>query len=74
MSDLKNRLAALGTVSKDTFDLCVDQAAVTLDKQWKVFGRVGENRVKYAQEQIGHMASVCKIPVGSGLGNDAKNR
>ncbi|MFA6221039.1 MAG: hypothetical protein WC647_01860 [Desulfomonilaceae bacterium] len=59
-SELKNRLAALGNVSKDTFDLCVDQAAETLDKQWTAFGRVGENQVKYTQEQIGYMASSVK--------------
>ena len=59
-TELKNRLAALGTVSKETFDLCVDQAAETLDKQWTSFGRVGENQVKYAQDQIGYMASSVK--------------
>jgi hypothetical protein len=59
-NELKNRLAALGTVSKDTFDVCVDQAAETLDKQWTSCGRVGEDQVKYAQEQLGYMSSSVK--------------
>jgi hypothetical protein len=60
LNELKNRLAALGNVSKDTFDLCVDQTAETLDKQWTAFGRIGENQAKYAQEQIRDMATAIK--------------
>lgn len=60
LNELKNRLAGLGNVSKDTFDLCVNQAAVTLEKQWTAFGRIGENQAKYAQEQIGDMATAIK--------------
>jgi hypothetical protein len=60
LNELKNRLAALGSFSKDTFDVCVDQAAETLDKQWTSVGRVGEDQVKYAQEQLGYMSSAVK--------------
>ncbi len=60
LNELKNRLAAIGNVSKDTFDLCVDQTAETLDKQWTALGRVGENQVKYAQDQVGAMATAIK--------------
>ena len=60
LNELKNRLAAIGNLSKETFDLCVDQTAETLDKQWTAFGRVGENQVKYAQDQVGAMATAIK--------------
>lgn len=60
LNELKNRLATIGNLSKDTFDLCVDQTAETLDKQWTAFGRVGENQVKYAQDQVGTMATAIK--------------
>jgi len=60
LNELKNRLGTIGSVSKDTFDLCVDQTAETLDKQWTALGRVGENQVKYAQDQVGAMATAIK--------------
>ncbi|MGO8880873.1 MAG: hypothetical protein ACLPVO_11865 [Desulfomonilaceae bacterium] len=60
LNELRNRLAALGNVSKDTFDLCVDQTAETLDKQWTAFGRIGENQAKYTQEQICNMVTSVK--------------
>jgi hypothetical protein len=64
LSDLKSRLAALGDVSKDTFDLCVNQTAEALDRQWTAFGRIGEDQAKYAQKHIGVMAGAIKSQWG----------
>jgi hypothetical protein len=64
LSDLKNRLIALGEISKETFDLCVNQASQVLDKQWTAFGRVGEDQLKQAQEHITHTASALKSQWG----------
>jgi hypothetical protein len=64
LSDLKSRLAALGDVSKDTFDLCVNQTAEALDRQWTAFGRISEDQAKYAQEHIGAMAGAIKSQWG----------
>ncbi len=60
LEDLTARLKTLGDVSKDTFDLCVNQAKETLDKQWTAFGRLGEEQIKAFQSQSEQMAKAFK--------------
>ncbi|MDD3472017.1 MAG: hypothetical protein PHS86_04465 [Syntrophaceae bacterium] len=60
LTDLKTRLKAIGEISKETFDLCVNQTKEVLDKQWTAFGRVGEEHVKEAQKHTDQMAKVFK--------------
>ncbi len=65
ISDFKQRLKKLGELSKETFGLCLNQAKELLDKKWTAFGRIGEDRVKQAQEQSDEIAEVLKTRLGS---------
>ncbi len=60
LNDLKNRLKAIGNISKETFDLCVNQTREALDKQWTAVGRIGEDHVREAQKHTEQMAKVFK--------------
>lgn len=60
LNDLKIRLKAIGGITKETFDLCVNQTKEVLDKQWTAVGRVGEDQVKEAQKHTEQMAKVFK--------------
>lgn len=60
LTDLKTRLKEIGNISKETFDLCVNQTKEVLDKQWTAIGRVGEDQVKEAQKHTEQMARVFK--------------
>jgi hypothetical protein len=72
ISDLKQRLKLMGSVSKEAFSLCVKQAWEVLDKQWTAFGRIGEDRFKKAQEQSGEIAKTVKDGLDSFLNNVQK--
>ncbi|MDA8405406.1 MAG: hypothetical protein M0T73_00890 [Deltaproteobacteria bacterium] len=65
INDLKPKLAKLGALSKDTIELCLNQAKELLDKRWTAFGRLGEKRVKQAQEHSDEIAEVLKTRLGS---------
>ena len=65
INDLKQKLKILGTLTKDTIGLCLNQARELLDKKWTAFGRIGEDRVKQAQEQSDEIAEVLKTRLGS---------
>ncbi len=60
LTDLKNRLKAIGDITKETFDLCVNQTKEVLDKQWSAVGRIGEDHVKEAQKHTDQMAKIFK--------------
>jgi hypothetical protein len=60
LSDLKTRLGQIGNITKETFDLCVNQTKEVLDKQWTAFGRIGEDQVREAQKHTEQMARVFK--------------
>ncbi|MGC8604028.1 MAG: hypothetical protein ACP5VS_10095 [Desulfomonilaceae bacterium] len=63
--DLKQKLKKLGELSKDTLGLCLNQAKELLDKKWTAFGRIGEDRLKQAQENSEEIAKILKTRVGA---------
>jgi hypothetical protein len=60
LSEVKTRLDTIGTVTRETFDLAVNQAKDTLDKQWTAMGRLGEDQLKALKEQSDQMANTFK--------------
>lgn len=60
LNDLKSRLKTMTDVTQETFDLCVNQAKNTLDKQWTAVGRLGEEQLKALQGHSEDMANAFK--------------
>lgn len=60
LKELTGRLNTMGDLTKDTFDLCVNQAKDTLDKQWTATGRLGEEQLNAVQQQTEQMAKAFK--------------
>ncbi|MBI5251627.1 MAG: hypothetical protein HY912_19215 [Desulfomonile tiedjei] len=60
LSELKGRLDAIGNITEETFNLCVDRTKDALDKQWTAMGRVGEEQLKFVQTQSEQMAKAFK--------------
>ncbi|MEW6532849.1 MAG: hypothetical protein AB1473_18610 [Thermodesulfobacteriota bacterium] len=60
VDELEKRLKTLGEVTQDTFNLSVDQAKETLDRQWTATGRVGEEQLKACQERSDKMAKAFR--------------
>jgi len=60
LNDLKSRLKTMTDVTRETFDLCVNQAKITLDKQWTAVGRLGEDQLKALQDNSAQMAKSFK--------------
>lgn len=60
LAEVKKRLDTIGDVTRETFDLAVNQAKETLDKQWTAMGRLGEDQLKALQEQSESMATLFK--------------
>jgi hypothetical protein len=60
LSEIKKRLDTIGDVTRETFDLAVNQAKDTLDKQWTAMGRLGEDQLKALRDQSEQMANTFK--------------
>lgn len=60
LTEVKSRLQKIGEVSQDTFNIAVDHAKKTIDKQWSATGRVGEEQVKAFQENTEKMAEALR--------------
>jgi len=60
LTELTSRLKTMGEISRETFDLCVNQAKEALDKQWTATGRLGEAQLKAVQEQSERMAKAFR--------------
>jgi hypothetical protein len=60
LKELTSRLSKIGDVTRETFDLCVNQAKEALDKQWTAIGRLGEDHLKTAQNLTEMMAKSFK--------------
>jgi hypothetical protein len=60
LNDLTQRLRTMGDVSRETFDLCVNQAKDALDKQWTAMGRLGEDQLKAVQTHTEEMSKAFK--------------
>ena len=52
LTELKSRLERIGDISRQTFDMCVNQAKDVLDKQWNATGRVGEETIQITAATI----------------------
>jgi hypothetical protein len=63
--ELRSRLKTMGDVSRDTFDLCVNQTREVLDKQWTAVGRVGEEQLNALRKQSELMAEMFKNQWGT---------
>jgi hypothetical protein len=60
LDNVKTRLYSAGSISRDSFCGCVKQASEALGSQWTSVGRIGENQVNQAQQQIAYMASAVE--------------
>ncbi|MDQ7782830.1 MAG: hypothetical protein RDU20_08120 [Desulfomonilaceae bacterium] len=60
LKELTARLKTMGDITRETFDLCVNQAKEILDKQWTALGRLGEGQLNVVQEQTELMAKSFK--------------
>ncbi len=60
LSELKSRLERIGDISRQTFELCVNQAKDVLDKQWNLAGRVGEEQLESLRKQSEEMSEAFK--------------
>ncbi len=60
LKEVKSRLERIGEITRETFELSVNQAKDVLDKQWKASGRVGEEQLKSVRKQSEEMAEAFK--------------
>jgi hypothetical protein len=60
LSELKSRLERIGDISRQTFEMCINQAKDVLDKQWNATGRVGEEQFKSLRQQSEEMSEAFK--------------
>lgn len=60
LQELTNRLNTIGQVSRESFDICVNQAKEVLDKQWTAVGRIGEDQMDALKKQTDVMADAMK--------------
>lgn len=58
--EVKTRLKTIGDVSRETFDLTVDQAKRSLDRQWSATGRLGEDQLKGFRDNSAKMAEAMQ--------------
>lgn len=58
--EMGDRLKTVGDVSREAFELTVNQARDVLDKQWEATGRLGEDQLKAFQNQSEQMAQAVK--------------
>jgi hypothetical protein len=60
LSEIKSRLEQIGDISRQTFEMCINQAKDVLDKQWSATGRVGEEQFKSLLKQSEEMSEAFK--------------
>ncbi len=60
LSEIKSRLGQIGDISRQTFEMCINQAKDVLDKQWSATGRVGEEQFKSLLKQSEEMSEAFK--------------
>lgn len=56
LNEIKTRLNTMGEITKDTFNLAINQAKQALDKQWTAVGRLGEEQLKAIRKESDRMA------------------
>jgi hypothetical protein len=64
LTEIRTRLETMGKITEDTFNLVVNQAKETLDRQWTAAGRLGEEQLNALQAQSEQMAKVMKCQWG----------
>jgi hypothetical protein len=59
-AEVTSRLKTMGDVSREKFDVCVNQARDVLDRQLRMAGRLGEEQAQALQKQTEEMAEAVK--------------
>ncbi|HMK35099.1 MAG TPA: hypothetical protein VK463_08535 [Desulfomonilaceae bacterium] len=60
LDEIKKRLETMSEITREAFELTVNQAKETLDKQWTAVGRLGEDQLKAVREQSEQMANIFR--------------
>jgi hypothetical protein len=60
LKEITNRLNTIGQVSRESFEICVNQAREVLDRQWTAAGRIGEDQLETLKKQTDLMAEGMK--------------
>lgn len=60
LNEVTTRLKTMSTISQETFDLTINQAKKSLDKQWDATGRVGEEQLQLVQRHTEEMAAAFR--------------
>lgn len=60
LRELTSRLNTLSDVSRDTFELCVNQARDAINRRWVAMGRLGEEQLKTVENMTEVMAKSFK--------------
>lgn len=58
--EVKTRLKTMGDISRETYDLTVDQAKRSLDRQWTATGRLGDEQLKGFRDHSAQMAKALQ--------------
>lgn len=56
IGDMKDRLKSIGDISQESFDMAVEHAKKTLDRNWTATGRLGEEQLKGFTKHTDNMA------------------
>ncbi len=60
LAELETRLKAMDSLSRDTFNLAVDQAKRTVERQWEATGKLGESQLQFFEARTEAMADAFK--------------
>lgn len=55
--ELESKLSSIESLSKESYELCVNQAKEALDRQWTAMGRVGEDQANAMKDYSEDIAS-----------------
>jgi ElaB/YqjD/DUF883 family membrane-anchored ribosome-binding protein len=58
--ELETKLSSMENLSKETYELCVNQVKESLERQWTAMGRVGEDQVNTVRNYSEDLASQFK--------------
>ena len=56
LCEIKTRMEAIGEITRESYNICVEQAKEVLDRQWTAMGRLGEEQLKMVQSHSEQMA------------------
>ncbi len=58
--ELESKLSKIENLTKDSFEMCVNQAKESLDSRWTAMGRLGEDQLNAMRSYSDEMASKFK--------------